>query len=99
MSEPGEISASELHDATNVTIVDIRKNPDDRQIPNSIRLNGEELEAAEHPPFAPGERVVLYCGSGNSCKRVATALRSRGINAQALTGGYTAWPYQTEPRK
>ncbi|MFN2448471.1 MAG: rhodanese-like domain-containing protein [Candidatus Baltobacteraceae bacterium] len=37
-------------------------------------------------------RVVLYCGSGNSCSRAAQTLREKGLtNVQALAGGYAAW--------
>jgi rhodanese-related sulfurtransferase len=75
-----------------VKIVDIRKKPDDTQIPGSMRYNGEDLENAENLPFGKGERVILYCGSGNSCSRVAQTLRARGYaNAEALEGGYAAW--------
>lgn len=75
-----------------VKIVDIRKKPDDMQIPGSVRYSGEELESTEKVPFSKDEHVVLYCGSGNSCSRVAQALRDRGYtNAEALEGGYTAW--------
>ena len=59
------ITASELARADGVRIIDIRKKPDDRQIPGSERYDGEALAAT--PPFAKDERVVLYCGSGNSC--------------------------------
>lgn len=73
-------------------LIDIRKNPDERQIPGSERYSGEELERSEELPFEKDERVVLYCGSGNSCSRVAKTLRERGYaNAQALEGGYAAW--------
>lgn len=73
-------------------IVDIRKKPDDMQIPGSVRYSGEELETAERLPFSKDEHVVLYCGSGNSCSRVAQTLREKGYaNAEALEGGYTAW--------
>lgn len=81
--------------------IDIRKNPDDRQIPGSIRRDGAALESADHLPFTPEQRVVLYCGSGNSCNRVAAALRERGYDAVALEGGYKAWldaGLPTEPR-
>lgn len=73
-------------------IIDIRKKPDGRQIPGSTRLNGDELEAAQDVPFGKEERVVLYCGSGNSCSRIAASLRERGYrNTEALEGGYAAW--------
>jgi rhodanese-related sulfurtransferase len=75
-----------------VKIIDIRKKPDERQIPGSVRYNGEEIENADRLPFSKEERVVLYCGSGNSCSRVAQTLRDKGYaNAEALEGGYTAW--------
>jgi rhodanese-related sulfurtransferase len=75
-----------------VTIIDIRKKPDEKQIPGSIRYSGEELENAEQPPFSKDEHVVLYCGSGNSCSRVAQTLREKGYtHAEALEGGYAAW--------
>lgn len=75
-----------------VTIVDIRKKPDEMQIPGSVRYNGEALERAQSLPFGKDERIVLYCGSGNSCSRVAQILREKGYtNAEALEGGYAAW--------
>jgi rhodanese-related sulfurtransferase len=75
-----------------VRIIDIRKKPDERQIPGSVRYNGEELENSDQLPFSKDEHVVLYCGSGNSCSRVAQTLREKGYaNAEALEGGYAAW--------
>ncbi len=75
-----------------ITIVDIRKKPDEQQIPGSIRYSGDAIENASSLPFEKDERVILYCGSGNSCSRVAQTLRERGYsNAQALEGGYAAW--------
>lgn len=75
-----------------VKLIDIRKKPDDKQIPGSLRYNGEELETARDLPFGKDERIVLYCGSGNSCSRVAKTLREKGYqNAEALEGGYAAW--------
>jgi rhodanese-related sulfurtransferase len=62
------------------------------QIPGSLRYSGEELESAQSLPFGKEERVVLYCGSGNSCSRVAQTLRKKGFaNAEGLEGGYAAW--------
>jgi rhodanese-related sulfurtransferase len=78
-------------DPNAVLRIDIRKSPDDRQIPGSIRRAGAALETAEQLPFSPDQPVVLYCGSGNSCSRVAATLRERGYNAVALDGGYAAW--------
>ena len=94
------VTPGELRDRTGVTVVDIRKNPDDRQIPGSQRMEGAALEGAT-PPFSKEEPVVLYCGSGNSCSRIAASLRERGYDAVALEGGYAAWKeakLPTEPR-
>ena len=83
-------------------VIDIRKNPDERQIPGSVRYEGETLERSDDLPFSKTDRVVVYCGSGNSCSRVAATLRERGyVNAEALEGGYKAWKgagLPTEPR-
>jgi tRNA 2-thiocytidine biosynthesis protein TtcA len=83
-------------------LVDIRKNPDERQIPGSIRLDGSALEDGSAIPFDRDDEIVLYCGSGNSCSRVAKTLRERGYRAVALEGGYKAWVdagFPTEPRE
>ncbi|HEU5478659.1 MAG TPA: rhodanese-like domain-containing protein [Candidatus Tumulicola sp.] len=95
---PEELDAA---GAAAVLRIDVRKNPDDRQIPGSIRRDGTALESADNPPFTPDQRVVLYCGSGNSSSRIAAALRERGYDATALEGGYRAWieaGLPTEPR-
>lgn len=74
------------------TLIDIRKQPDAKQIPGSVRYNGEQLEHASDLPFDKDEKLVIYCGSGNSCQRVAKTLREKGYtNARALEGGYKAW--------
>ena len=85
------MTPEELSQASGVVIVDIRKSPDGRMIPGSIRLDGAALESGEAMPFADDAKVVLYCGSGNSCTRISAVLRERGIDARALEGGYVAW--------
>jgi len=73
-------------------VIDIRKKPDDAQIPGSVRYDGETLESTSDVPFERDRHVVVYCGSGNSCSRVANTLRERGFeNVVALEGGYAAW--------
>jgi rhodanese-related sulfurtransferase len=84
---PTELNAT----GDEVLRIDIRKNPDDRRIPGSIRQDGAALETLEELPFDAGRRIVLYCGSGNSCSRIAASLRERGYDALALDGGYAAW--------
>lgn len=85
--EPGELRER----MERLRVFDIRKNPDERQIPGSIRVEGEALEAGDDLPFGKDEEVVLYCGSGNSCSRIARTLSERGYHAVALEGGYRAW--------
>lgn len=95
------VTAGELRSSVAARIVDIRGKPDDRQIPGSERLDGERLELGTDIPFGKDEEVVLYCGSGNSCSRIASILRERGYNASALEGGYKGWVeagLPTEPR-
>ena len=84
---PDELRARDAE----LKVFDIRKNPDDRRIPGSIRAEGSALENAEALPFGKDEDVVLYCGSGNSCSRIAKSLRERGYRTVALEGGYKAW--------
>ena len=86
-----KITADELSSSA-ALIVDIRKAPDDRMIPGSVRMEGAALEAPGAAiPFGKEREVVLYCGSGNSCSRIAAELRERGYNTVALDGGYKAW--------
>jgi rhodanese-related sulfurtransferase len=85
--KPGELSDRRAQ----LKIFDIRKNPDDRQIPGSARAEGAALETGSDLPFGTDEEVVLYCGSGNSCSRIARTLRARGYRTVALEGGYRAW--------
>lgn len=80
-----------LERAGSLKLFDIRKSPDDRTIPGSIRAEGSALESGDDLPFGKDEEIVLYCGSGNSCSRIAQDLRERGYRALALEGGYRAW--------
>lgn len=96
------IEPKALHERAGRAIVyDIRGNPDDRRIPGSIRAEGAALEAGVDLPFGKDDDVVLYCGSGNSCSRIADALRERGYRTASLVGGYKGWTeagLPTEPR-
>jgi tRNA 2-thiocytidine biosynthesis protein TtcA len=98
------ITAADLNATSpaDVVRIDIRKKPDERQIPGSLRRDGSELESTDELPFTREQTVVLYCGSGNSCSRVAATLRARGFDAVSLDGGYKAWvdaEFPTEPRR
>ena len=87
-----DIGPNELHKrAGKLKVFDIRKNPDELQIPGSIRAEGAALETGTDLPFEKEEEVVLYCGSGNSCSRIAKTLRELGYRTVALEGGYKGW--------
>ncbi len=86
------IKAADLHAAGgSYKLIDIRKQADGKQIPGSLRHSGESLEEGANLPFDKNDDVVLYCGSGNSCSRIAQTLRDKGYKARALEGGYQAW--------
>jgi len=86
------ITAEELDSSGGLyKIYDIRKNPDDDQIPGSVAFSGWELEFGGEPPFSRDENVVLYCGGGNTCLRVAEQLRRQGFRTVALEGGFKGW--------
>ena len=76
-----------LERADRVIVYDIRGNPDNRRIPGSIRAEGAGFETGADLPFGKDDEVVLYCGSGNSCSRIARKLRERGYRAVELIGG------------
>ncbi len=85
------ISVEQLRAATGIRLFDIRKRPSDDQIPGSEPCDGIELETGAHVPFHKDDKVVLYCGSGTSCSRIADMLGDRGYDVRALEGGYAAW--------
>ena len=94
-NEPGTITVDEVKSAPEgtVTFIDIRKNPDDKQIRGSLRYNGEKMMQAEELalPLPHDGTIVVYCGSGNSCVSVAARMREQGfVHAVALQGGYAA---------
>jgi len=71
----------------------VRKNPDDKQIRGSLRYDGEQLMATTELllPLRHDGKIVVYCGSGNSCLAVAEHMREHGFaNTVALEGGYAA---------
>lgn len=94
MSEE-KITAGELKQAPegSVQFLDVRKKPDDQQIRGSVRYDGEKLLEADELalPLDRDAKIVVYCGSGNSCFRIAERMREQGFtHAVALEGGYAA---------
>jgi rhodanese-related sulfurtransferase len=92
-SADGAWTPEQLAQHTDTIVLDVRRKPDDAQIPGSRAFDSDALLAdpelpADVPRDAP---LVVYCGSGNTCRRVAEALRERGYDAHALDGGYRGW--------
>lgn len=95
MQPQEKITAEELRAAPERTVVflDVRKHPDDKQIRGSVRYDGGKLLDAQQLalPLDRDATIVVYCGSGNSCFRVAERMREQGFtHAVALEGGYAA---------
>lgn len=93
--ESGKITVDEIKNssAEQITFIDVRKKPDGKQIRGSVRYDGAKILAAEELalPLAHDGKIVVYCGSGNSCVAVAQHMREHGFaNAVALEGGYMA---------
>lgn len=100
---PDSISPQQLAAHADAVIIDVRGRPDDEQIPGSQRFDADALLANPELPAAISrdDRIVVYCGSGGTCREVADALRERGYDAAPLEGGYRAWReagLPTEPR-
>lgn len=59
-------------------------------IPGAVNIPKEELKnrLGELPEREP---VVVYCKKGEASEEAATLLRTNGIEAYSLEGGYTGW--------
>ncbi len=94
-NESGTITVDEVKNTPEgaLTFIDIRKHPDGHQIRGALRYDGKKLLDADELslPLSHDGKIVVYCGSGNSCVAVAQAMREKGFgNAVALAGGYEA---------
>ena len=98
------ISPSDLASEPATVILDVRRKPDDAQIPGSRTFSSDALLADPRLPddIPRDAKVVVYCGTGNTCRSVAAALQERGYDARPLEGGYRAWRdagLPVEPRR
>ena len=94
-NEPGTITVEAIKNVPEeqLTFIDVRKKPDDKQIRGALRYDGEQLMASNELalPLSHDGTIVVYCGSGNSCVAIAEHMREHGFrNAVALEGGYAA---------
>jgi rhodanese-related sulfurtransferase len=91
----GKITVDEIKNIPpeQLIFIDVRKKPDGKQIRGSLRYDGEKLLSTDELalPLPHDGKIVVYCGSGNSCANVAQHMREHGFaNAVALEGGYAA---------
>lgn len=99
------IPPRELAARPDAVVLDVRGKPDDAQIPGSRSFDSDTLLGDPSLPedIAFDAPIVVYCGSGNTCKDVALALRAHGYeSAVTLEGGWKAWReagLPTEPRQ
>ncbi len=99
------IPPRELAAKPDTVVIDVRGKPDGAQIPGSRYFDADSLLGDPSLPedIAFDAPIVVYCGSGNTCKSVAMALRAHGYeSAVALEGGWRAWQaagLPVEPRK
>lgn len=82
-----------------ILLVDVRE-PNEWEaghIPGSVLSPMSQFDP-EAFPKAGGRRLVLSCRSGNRSKKVAAALQSAGITADAhYAGGFLDWVAHGEP--
>ena len=94
-NKPGTITVDDIKRVPpeQITFIDVRKKPDDQQIRGALRYDGQKLleSQALSLPLDRDGKIVVYCGSGNSCVAVAEHMRKHGFrNVFALEGGYAA---------
>ncbi|WP_019571730.1 rhodanese-like domain-containing protein [Thioalkalivibrio sp. ALMg3] len=97
--EPGEV-ARWLEQEKPFLLVDVRQ-PEEAAagtIAGAINIPRPKLEAGIESHMADADQpVVVFCGGRGRSQLVADSLRTMGINAHVLRGGYAAWR-ETWPR-
>ncbi len=76
-----------------LTILDVR-GPDEYggwNIPGSINMPLDSLDAGASPEVVPGAEVVTVCFSGARSASAQRLLQARGMNVLDLKGGMVAW--------
>jgi rhodanese-related sulfurtransferase len=95
--QPGEAAAAV---AAGARLVDIRPawQRAAGEIPGALVLERNHLEWRLHPDSAsrvpaavPGQRWIVYCAEGYTSSLAAAVLRSLGIDATDLAGGFQGW--------
>jgi len=70
-------------------LVDLRSGPPEILIPSAVRRPAHAL--AQWAPSLVGTTVVTICEDGSRSQGAAAWLRSAGVEAEALEGGFAAW--------
>lgn len=83
-----ELSAMEQND---YILIDVRDEMSFSygHLPNALHIPLDQLE--NHLASLGGHKVVAYCKKGEASADAAAYLRSNGIEAYSLAGGYLAW--------
>jgi rhodanese-related sulfurtransferase len=99
VSRPGPVEASAARGA-GALLVDIRPEPyrrEEGEIPGSLVLERNVLEWRLDPASpdrcldARGRQVILICNEGYASSLAAVSLRSLGLDATDLDGGFRGW--------
>ncbi|MFL6163407.1 MAG: rhodanese-like domain-containing protein [Jatrophihabitantaceae bacterium] len=86
--------------AAGARLVDIRpawQRAAEGEIPGSLIIERNHLEWRLHPgsasrvPAPPGQRWIVLCSQGYTSSLAAATLRSLGIDAADLAGGFQGW--------
>jgi rhodanese-related sulfurtransferase len=71
-------------------VVDVRTSETTHLVPSSVRLLPEKVEAWSST-LAGGAAVIVDDDGSTSAQAIAAWLRSEGVEAEALEGGFAAW--------
>ena len=98
---PAEVAAALAKDASKVTIVDVRTDPEwaFARVAGSVHIPLDRVAAeAERLKVPEGNLVVVMCHHGRRSIPGALALREAGfIGAKSITGGLEQWSQAIDP--
>jgi len=91
--------ARELIGKSRVRVVDIRDEDDfaRERMTNAVRAEPDEVKEALEEGDDGREAVLVVCEDGERSAEVAESLRSDGIEATSIDGGFGAWTSEGLP--
>lgn len=102
--DPHETAAAVVEGARLVDIRPAWQRAREGEIPDALIVERNHLEwrlhpgsEARHPLAVPDQRWVVVCSAGYTSSLAAAALRSLGVEATDLVGGFQAWREQGLP--